>query len=504
VLQQAIARRMITFDELAAKIGHRPHPDKLGGVVKMSTNYKSLGAAMSALQAATDSIEQKSLKDIGVENVQELENKLSQVIAASVAYKVQHRGEQDKVEAVNLVIADANQYKDMLTAVNWDAAHLYFGGKSLPANITLAQAFDLKRRGINFADCEFETYNDDNLDKENSKEKLGSGAVNTVAKLVHIGDRTPRVFKPEPEIDRNQMTAAKTIGIDATAPHFGNRNIASRAVCDFIGANVIPKACYAMHKGEVGLLMDFAPGEMAGTEVMKKANVDTDDFKKLLKDPAKLQAAGFKQNEDGEWMHRDEIIPGVTWRQKPSPAAEASLHQQLNALEWCDILTGQMDRHPLNYFVAIRDNQAVVTGIDNDFAFGEKETVPPFEFRGCGAQAGFGGIGNMPKLIDRQTFDRLQAANFDKHLKPRLDGLLSAAEIDASRARFDCVRKHAVGLAANKCVVDDWGTWRSAEGKTATQFLSEADVSYRYHRPKQSLFGRDFSDCFPKPSERAA
>jgi len=459
VMQQAIDRRMITFEEMAKNIGHQPHPDLLGGRVRMSVNYKALGTAMPALKASLEAADARLVRDFTDDQHGLLVAQLDKVTEAGNAYLAQHARSPAKKTAVAPVVASATQYKQTLGAILRDPAR-----DTLPATTTLQQAFELKRRGIAFADCKFSTFNDDAI--KHLEEKFGAGACNNVSRLVY-NDDTEWCFKPERATDPKPMPAAQTIGIDPTAPHYGNRNIASRAVAELLGADVIPKACYAMHKDQngqdcVGLLMEKAPGRTPAQRAKDKWG---DDSTPLVK----------------------------PWTTKPSTAAVASLHQQLNALEWCDLLTGQMDRHAFNYLVEINGDRAVVTGIDNDFAFGEKEAIPACQIF---PRPGFEGV-TLPALIDRQTFKKLMWAD-SSDLMNRLDGLLSAKEIEASKARFDVVKKHALALEQQGYVVDDWDKWRAPrdegryfgakKGMNATQYLSA--------RMEGGLFGRDFAGFF--------
>ncbi len=307
---------------------------------------------------------------------------------------------------------------------------------------------------------------------------------------------------------QDQKPASKTIGVDPLVPHYGNRNIASRAVCELLGANVIPEARYTMHNDKIGLLMDGAPGKSPAQKVFQKVDIDNDyAFNQVKDDPAGLKRWRYEQNEAGEWQQLQATPLVKPWPADPTPAAVASLHQELNALEWCDVLSGQIDRHAFNYLVEIRGDKAVVTGIDNDFAFGEKETVPACEMD---PHDGFTGVA-MPKLIDVETFKKLKQSDFDKDLKPRLAGLLSAKEIEASRARFEAVRKAAIVLGEKGCVVEHWATWKSPDGETATTFLSSTSTfkfvnnvpTYGGHGAS-GLFGRDLAAFFPKPSQQAS
>lgn len=320
----------------------------------------------------------------------------------------------------------------------------------------LDQAFEVKRRGIRFSDLELDTYGDDKLDRDNSKEDFAGGQVNKVSKLVY-GQET-RIFKSEQLTTNSKANLIGFFGIDRSAPRFGNRNIATKAMADVLGSNVIPDSCYTIHDGKIGLLMQQAPGE------------EMKDFKKK----------GFNPKPPP-----DELV--------------ASLHEQLNQLEWTDMLTGQGDRHDGNYMIDAQPDSVKITGIDNDFCFGKKQDdyneygSRPQDGESRGGRRGlYWGYhsAEMPPLIDQKVYDNLKAKDFDQHVRPQLQGLLTEDEIKASATRFKQMQDHALSLHPNY-VVSSWKDWRSPQdaqppGVNATEFL-QANKSI-------TLFQRDFAN----------
>jgi hypothetical protein len=318
------------------------------------------------------------------------------------------------------------------------------------------QALDFKRHGVRFKDFRFDQYADHNLDPSRSQDNFGSGACNSIDKLVHWDDQE-RFFKPEKQTD-NASLAIAALGIDAKAPRYGNRNIASHTISKALKLEVIPEARFMLHKGKLGLLMDAAEG----------------------KSPA------HKSADRTTWL-RDKPWQG----DQPPPELVANLHGQLNALEWCDIMTGQADRHVENYHVKVEGNGVKVTGIDNDRAFGSAQGNIMQPRSGI---YGFESVGT-PKLIDKSIYDRLIKMDFKRDLLPGLGGLLTEAEINASRQRFDAVNTAARGLN-DKFVVKDWDACRSPDERklTATEYLAEQETG--------SLFARDFAQFFPNSGKR--
>jgi hypothetical protein len=338
--------------------------------------------------------------------------------------------------------------------------------------LTVEQAIRCKRLGISFADTEFDRYNDNQRTKPPAI--LGSGKMNSVTKLVHA-DGKSRAFKPQQPTDDGNSKAAQEIGIDPNAPHYGNCNIAARAMGDVLGSDVIPQARYALHNGSVGLLMDMAPGKSPIGKINLGAVDPAKDswLKSNLTQMANNTAAGrsndlvsksianagYVQKDDGGWerSQKDFVKP---WTAPPSAKAQGKLHAQLNQLEWCDLLCGQMDRQPENYMVEVNGDDAKVTGIDNDLCFGKTEAPKDVAH-------GYSGPG-LPKLIDETTLRKIKgsppnvpALDFDRDVLPRLKGLLTQEEVNNARKRLADVTKHALALESQGMVVADWGSWRA-------------------------------------------
>ncbi len=320
----------------------------------------------------------------------------------------------------------------------------------------LGQALDAKQRGIRFSDLKLTQYGDDKLDRGQSKEDFAGGVMNKVSKLVY-GDET-RIFKSEMLTTTSKANQIGICGIDKSAPRFGNRNIATKAMSNVIGGNVIPDSCFTIHDGKIGLLMEEAKGE------------EMKDFKKT----------GFNPKP-------------------PSEDLVASLHTQLNQLEWTDMLTGQGDRHDGNYMIDANPNSIKITGIDNDFCFGKNQddyskygSSPDAGPARGGRRGGYWGYNSaeMPPLIDKNVYDSLIAKDFDRDVKPNLIGLLTDEEIGASKQRFAQMQQHARSLSP-AYVVADWKQWRSPQngepaGVNASEFLKGNKAI--------TMFQRDFKD----------
>ena len=330
--------------------------------------------------------------------------------------------------------------------------------ENIKDKFSLGTAVELKHRGIRFMDVELGTYNDGNLDPC-SQDAIGKGACSTVDKVVYKSDGKDRYFKPEMLADKPYCDGANSeydpvaaLGIDRKAPRYANRNIASNVMARALGLEVMPEVLVVAHNKQFGLLMDAADGDSP-------------------------------KYADGR--------PKQPWGILSAPQV-ASLHSGLNGLEWCDVLTGQADRHALNYHVKADDQTSTVkvTGIDNDRAFGAKQdhVMKTYEV------SGFQSVG-LPCLIDEQVYRTIIDPKFRKNTMQGLQGLLSDDEIKATEKRIDAVIAAAKNLSPN-FVVHDWATWTSPDDLrlTATEYLAAQNGG--------SLFQRDFAEFFPNKGKR--
>jgi hypothetical protein len=477
--------RLMTVDELQAAIGHAPHQDRLGGLWKMSVNYKRLQNEVAGSHDRIRAMGARPLADLKAEHaviVNQITAQIDRTIAAAQAYEDQH-DETEKTRAPRELIDQATTCKaDLAAGLASIAGDPAFA--AVAPHITIDQALAVKSRGINFADCTFDIHNDDRLDKARSHDDIDSGSVSSVSKLVYQ-DGVARIFKPEPQSDARPKVGARLMGIDPAQPHYGNRNVASRAVAEVLGAGVMPDVSFTMHNGEVGLLMTMAEGR--SPRVKEWRDVDQEwaaaQFPEYPDNRKNLRL----KDSGGKWIQYNEVLK-KPWDSPLSPKLQARLQAELNSLEWTDMLTGQVDRHSANYLVDIKGDAVKVIGIDNDFAFGRDQDGLLQYNPGRGVTSP-----GEPGLIDRKIHDRLLASDFDRDLLPKLQGLLTVAEIDASRHRFNAVVTLARTLEAAGCVVDDWSTWRSrgTPPRSAAEYLAGAGTPSLFKRDLAGFFAED-------------
>jgi hypothetical protein len=438
-------KKLLSRKTLEKALGDKPQRKKKWNIFnnKKVDRYEAVDTAFSEIEA----FGQRKLSDIGdpQTEMRDLAEKIKTFEKKCKEFAGRNKEDQARIAKA---VKSAMDYARALVS----SANLVFGAPGfdkIKDYLTLDQAVKAKRCGIRFED--FDTSLDDRgLNKEATQEGFGKGALNTVDKLAYQNGKV-RVFKPEiDELPTTKPLATRVLGFNDKDPHQGNRNVASNVVGRALGTNVIPETKFVVHKGMVGIAMEMANGKPA-TE--------------------------------------------TPWKEPPTPKMIASLHQQLNALEWTDMISGQVDRHAGNYLIDVTGGDVKITGIDNDLSFGSKfgwdgkvipEKAPPDENSQATINATKNIIG-LPKLIDRATFEKITAGDFDTDILPGLKGLLAESEIEQSRQRYNAVKEKVVAMDDEKMVVDDWSAWRHPddENMTASQFLSSLDTP--------SLFKRDLA-----------
>jgi hypothetical protein len=131
-LQQIIGERVMTFDQLAGKIGHKPKGNRARGLYKMSERYKAIEDAFTETETGIQTTQQTTLDAIDDNGwttlEQELDGRLDDLITAATGYrdrKAQKKKRQAS-QAADDLITDATRYKqtfkDQIGAIRNDPA----------------------------------------------------------------------------------------------------------------------------------------------------------------------------------------------------------------------------------------------------------------------------------------------------------------------------------------------------------------------------------------------
>ena len=337
---------------------------------------------------------------------------------------------------------------------------------------------------------------------------LGNGAANTVT-LCSFRDRrghsTDLVFKPEYPA-RQGMANLLVGGMGYGGKyHVLHLNLAASDVAGAMGMReLLPTASAGSFEGRFGLFMGRAPGRTARDIV------------------------------NGADSTKEGICNELRAHNKGALAC-ANLQRELCRLEWLDLLSGQVDRHPDNYMVDIDalSGNVRVTGIDNDAAFGSAMvgvgkmdltkltlSVPevlkhlaqtmglaaadaykahldsanphgpmqPYilDLRSKGgavfasAAAGWNQV-HVPTMIDRQSFEALMAIDKGAY-RAKLATHLDAAQVEAAMSRLESVQEHARYLEGKERVLEvaDWKNIERMQARNQEARIEKMGGGYCY------------------------
>jgi hypothetical protein len=341
-----------------------------------------------------------------------------------------------------------------------------------PALKTFNDVVNLMAKGVPVsAASDLDVYDDRNLDNNHPPRPLGSGAMNTVTELRYQNGET-MVFKP---LTTNMGAPAEQLGIDKFDTRFGNRNVAVSLVDQALGLGLIPKTKFAVHNGEIGIVMEKAGGKAPNDPGTDRLKLD-----RAMRDKIdKMQQEANPYERDDYMTHLGRVGAEVdkgsgTWVIRP-PTAEhmdstnPEVMRQLSDLEWLDVLTSGGDRHPGNYLIDVAQNgQVTVKGIDNDYAFSGTVTDPK--------ESVTEKMTGLPRLITDTTAQKFKDLkthfNDEGGLKAQLQPLLSQQEMAALESRLDGLLEHIETLENDGLVVQDWSSF-SRNGETAHDIMME-------------------------------
>ncbi len=258
---------------------------------------------------------------------------------------------------------------------------------------------------------------------------LGAGNLN---KVYDVAYRLPNgaivrgVYKPLQAVTGHTIEfggASEASGVDIRNPQTAMRNLATSAVADLFGFEVVPRTEIAhtrrtkngVTRGELGLFMTKAEGR-----------------------PAQDMPRGVTRN--GEVL------------------------KEVMKLQLLDHVTGQVDRHWNNYFVAVRpDGSATVTGIDNDQCFGNRllnpEDIAVSSPLGRvltetgGVTSAFRGT-RLPPVVDSEALFAVMNVTPDD-LRAAIGEMLLPSEVEAAVSRLVGLQAHLGELQRAGRVIDE-------------------------------------------------
>lgn len=482
-------QRMITSGELKPALRTERSQERLG------KQYSQVKAAIANYNKAISALR----LPLSVPQLADLGGKLEEVRQTAKQYQ----GTFPNSKSIKALLANLDGEQHLLIETSKDRS---FADRTLNngRGFTIQQAMELKRLGITPGPkVTFdEAHTDDNIKKTN--EKFASGNLNTVAKIKYQ-DGVTKILKPEAEHAGTGKTDGK-MGIPLDQPRYGNRNIATRVVDEFLVTTMTTNSEYAIHNGRLHLIMDRAPGVGGHSDETVEVPVDKTDviYQQLqnafnrprrewpdadqLQDIGKSRGMSIRRNDDDTFTVTKKVhVPYAIEYNNPK-LAQAMCNKEL-----IDYITGQGDRHAGNYFIDMR-RDGTLKGtklIDDDSSFGlwdDPEAIRTAKQRGKIEGEGYNGIG-MPLLFDKASVDELRAPGAWVKLEADLKGLLAPDELKAAKSRFDKLVAHVSDPANSRFIITDWSARTLPPGDGSLDRRTPARFLLDY--PDKSYLGRD-------------
>lgn len=270
---------------------------------------------------------------------------------------------------------------------------------------------------------------------------LGEGKLNKVYEVTYLdpldGKQKVRIFKPDPsELDLLSLKQEEYLGTSAAVgipsgiyAHLSSRAVASSVVDKLLnGKNRISVHTeFVIINGQRGILMEKALG----------GNI------KLKKDPAEeISSQSFMEflNKSISSLGKNSCVERIF--ERFDPKNKKTIAGQIN-LQIKDIITGECDRHPYNYYI---NDHGEIKGIDEDCSFGIFAIPDGIDVRKQKAIKGI--VPNngsfmlrMPPVITQEMQTKIMQLSPDK-LRTELEPYISKAEIEATIKRVEKLQIH--------------------------------------------------------------
>ena len=324
--------------------------------------------------------------------------------------KVFERNGYDTATAKKMELASSQfrllvtQYREMMASTNSflgandgtmtaiDVRRMFLG------EIDISSVVEACARGFKAGDATGEVFDANIADGK----FLGRGAAGS-AYLLTTKDGSEFVFKPELEgrIGLSQQAAAHNAYADSQSA--ANLNFATQETARTFGCeDIVVKYSVGSYKGQFGMLMEKAPG-VSGADFKQKKTVEVQD-------------------------------PGERARIK------GQIARKLNRLQWLDVITGQGDRSPENYFLHIDEatHEVTLKAIDNEASFvNNRIGVQKYKFTGQHAHDFMDNLTNVCSTIheDDEEGVEFQRCFDSKAVKDEEDQVVTIDLAEAGESR---------------------------------------------------------------------
>lgn len=312
---------------------------------------------------------------------------------------------------------------------------------------------------------------------QGSVKDSSGGRINEVSRLKYkVGSQEKEYFfarSTNSTPDSDVWGALNPDHHSADNPKLAQRNIASYKLDQHFKFGLVPETKYATLKAQdgtmmVGTAMARAPGRAAQDVDTKPVTAwqtlppDSPEIR-FLNQELKGDFDAFKQNIKGKGYQAqmDPVTGAVSVRKFDVVPHNVilnhpELRRQLIELQFLDMLSGQLDRSPGNYFIEVLPNGSLkLTAIDNDLSWGTDPgseaqitnmVTPP---KNAALQ-----LVALPPIADQNIKTKFMQMT-DQNLKDVCKGL-SDAEFQAAKNRLAYIKDHLSKLPSNQ-IVADWG-----------------------------------------------
>ena len=272
------------------------------------------------------------------------------------------------------------------------------------------------------------------------KDAEDKGMMSSVDRVIYdvSGTTFEGFFKADKGFEAHAPGHQTAAGISKADPNYGGRSVAMHRLDQLLQTGVIARSEFAVHNNTMGAVTAKAGGTQAS-----KAKIVITDLE--------------RGRSGGDTISTEDPV----------------LQRGLNKLQVIDAIAGQLDRHVGNYFIQTDGAGKVtgITGIDLDMAFGKDMDDPSLATK-PGSAAHYRGV---PALIDYELGQRLLQIT-EADIETAIAGLLSPAEVAATKARFRVVRAHAQSLADSGALTQAWNAQTASQGRSSTP----SAFSYQY------------------------
>ena len=391
---------------------------------------------------------------------------------------------------LNKALADDNVgalAQKELTLLNDTVSDSAIINSDLVANPT--HAMELKRFGLQpTLSARIDKFTDTRL--IGKMKYLGGGNIGTVSlgkyKLPD-GETFHGVFKAE--VRSWNAKAGDASGIDPINPLTGNRSVASSRLDEALGFNIMTRAEFGMHDGKLGTVSELARGvSMQGDLAISNTEMPIDQARSIMDNHDELSFVDYYNSLKPKHQIAAKEVNGeiryfeLHHQYRDPNFYDPRLRRDLVRLQLMDAISGQVDRHPGNYFV-LQNAKGEVVGvkaIDNDQSWGRL-------FKDLSGKTRIDGAHNpdyLPPVVDKEAYDSIMNLT-RKDLEDRLGNLLRTEEIDAAASRLKQVQDHLTKLKGKDRVIEHLYQWSSS--RVEALLLKPKDGGQKY----TSYFLRD-------------